>query len=136
MCIINKYNNVDRIDAYIGSKLKLRRTILGMSQEIVGLDLKVTTQQIQKYEKGVNRISGANLYRLTKTLKVSLTYFFDGIEDNKDSLNQEKMYNVLDNEKELFSFIASYNRIAIPQVRKKIADLVTALSNQYLPYSD
>lgn len=68
------------VDQHIASKVRLRRTLLGMSQTDLAKDLGLTFQQVQKYEKGANRISTAKLIRLAEVLDVPLSYFFDGIE--------------------------------------------------------
>lgn len=69
------------IDAYIGARVRLRRLMLGMSQESLGGQLSLTFQQIQKYEKGVNRISASRLYALARALSVPVNYFFEGLSN-------------------------------------------------------
>ncbi len=73
------------IDAYIGARVRLRRVMLGMSQEALGEHLSLTFQQIQKYEKGVNRISASRLFELARALDVPVQYFFDGLDDPDDA---------------------------------------------------
>lgn len=68
-------------DAHVGQRVRLRRTLLGMSQERLGDALGLTFQQVQKYERGANRISAGTLYRLAQILDVPISFFFDGIED-------------------------------------------------------
>ena len=70
----------DRIDAHIGSRVRLRRLTAGMSQEQLGAELGVTFQQIQKYEKGANRIGAGRLYRIGRILGVPVGYFYEGLE--------------------------------------------------------
>lgn len=65
--------------AHIGSRIKLRRTILGISQDGLGKLLGITFQQVQKYERGTNRISGARLYVLAQKLGTDVGYFYDGL---------------------------------------------------------
>ena len=67
------------LDTYIGARLRMRRLMLGMSQEALGEKLSLTFQQIQKYEKGTNRVSASRLYELAQALDVPVQYFFDGI---------------------------------------------------------
>jgi len=69
------------VDRHIGRKLRERRLEMGMSQEKLADLLGVTFQQIQKYEKGLNRIAASRLYDMTKALDVSVTYFFDGLSE-------------------------------------------------------
>jgi len=68
-------------DAHVGQRVRLRRTLLGMSQERLGDALELTFQQVQKYERGANRISAGTLYRLAQILDVPISFFFDGIEE-------------------------------------------------------
>jgi transcriptional regulator with XRE-family HTH domain len=68
-------------DKYVGKRLKLRRSELGVSQNKLAKFEKLTYQQIQKYESGLNRISSGRLYRFSKILHVPISYFFEGIED-------------------------------------------------------
>lgn len=65
------------IDVHVGSRVKLRRTLLGMSQEKLGEQLGLTFQQIQKYEKGVNRIGASRLFELARVLNVPVQYFYE-----------------------------------------------------------
>ncbi|WP_244556825.1 helix-turn-helix domain-containing protein [Fulvimarina manganoxydans] len=70
----------DPIDVHVGARVKLRRKRLGMSQERLGATLNVTFQQIQKYERGANRIGASNLYKISCALGVSPAFFFEGID--------------------------------------------------------
>ena len=70
----------DPIDVHVGARVKLRRKLLGMSQERLGATLDVTFQQIQKYERGANRIGASNLYKISCALGVSPAFFFEGID--------------------------------------------------------
>ncbi len=75
------------LDAYIGARVRLRRLMLGMSQENLSGKLGVTFQQVQKYEKGLNRISASRIYELAQALSVPVGYFYDGLEDTDLSYN-------------------------------------------------
>jgi DNA-binding Xre family transcriptional regulator len=68
------------IDAHVGSRLRLRRTMLRISQEKLAAELGLTFQQVQKYERAANRISASRLYQLCRILKVPVSFFFEGIE--------------------------------------------------------
>ena len=73
------------IDVHVGNRMRMRRQIIGMSQERLGELLGITFQQVQKYEKGSNRISASRLYYAAKTLGVPVQFFFEdlpGMEDN------------------------------------------------------
>src|ERR1700728_1426467 len=69
------------IDVHVGSRVRLRRTLLGMSQEKLGDALGLTFQQVQKYERGANRIGASRLYDLSRVLDVPVSYFFDEFGD-------------------------------------------------------
>src|SRR5881227_1233543 len=66
------------IDNYVGSRVRMRRMMLGMSQEKLGDALGLTFQQVQKYEKGTNRIGASRLQQIAGTLQVPATFFFEG----------------------------------------------------------
>jgi len=69
------------VDAHVGQRVRMRRTLLGMSQERLGEAIGLTFQQVQKYERGSNRISAGTLYRLSQVLDVPVSFFFDCYDD-------------------------------------------------------
>lgn len=68
------------LDAYIGARVRMRRLMLNMSREALSGKLGVTFQQVQKYEKGLNRISASRLFELAQALRVPIGYFYDGLD--------------------------------------------------------
>jgi len=74
--------NPNPIDIHVGSRVRLRRTLLGMSQDKVGKALGVTFQQQQKYERGANRISASRLFEMSKILDVPVSFFFDDMPED------------------------------------------------------
>lgn len=72
----------DPIDRHVGARIRLRRVTLGLSQTDIAAPLGLTFQQIQKYEKGANRIGASNLHRIAQRLGVPVAYFYDGIDTN------------------------------------------------------
>ena len=68
------------LDAYIDARVRMRRLMLNMSQEVLSGKLGVTFQQVQKYEKGLNRISASRLFELAQALRVPVGYFYDGLD--------------------------------------------------------
>ena len=70
----------NQIDAHVGLRMRMRRMILGITQESLSERLGVTFQQVQKYERGINRISAGRLYEISVTLAVPVQYFFEGLE--------------------------------------------------------
>ncbi|WP_408871832.1 helix-turn-helix domain-containing protein [Gluconacetobacter aggeris] len=71
------------VDVHVGGRIRLRRTLLGMSQERLGEALGLTFQQVQKYERGTNRVSASRLYELSDVLDVPVSFFFDGLEHGR-----------------------------------------------------
>src|SRR5277367_5561364 len=69
------------IDIHVGSRIRLRRTLLGMSQERLGDALGLTFQQVQKYERGVNRVGASRLFDISRVLDVPISYFFDDMPE-------------------------------------------------------
>src|SRR5665213_2163790 len=76
----NKSDKPHPVDVHVGSRLRLRRTLLGMSQEKLGHAIGLTFQQVQKYERGANRIGASRLYELSRVLDVPVTFFFDALD--------------------------------------------------------
>ncbi len=74
-----KKMGANEIDQYIGSKIRLRRTMLGISQQKLGELLSLTFQQVQKYERGSSRVGGSRLFQIAQVLEVPISYFFDGM---------------------------------------------------------
>ncbi len=68
----------DPVDKYVGSRVRMRRIMLGMSQEKLGEALGLTFQQVQKYEKGTNRVGASRLQRISEILQVPVSFLFDG----------------------------------------------------------
>lgn len=121
------------VDVHVGKRLRARRTILGMSQEEIGDAVGVTFQQIQKYEKGLNRIGSSRLYEFACILGSSVSYFFDDFEGEKKSYpslsedDQPFEYEKLNN-KEVLALVRAYFAIPDPKVRKKVLSLIKSLS--------
>ncbi len=134
------------IDRHVGSRVRMRRVLLGMSQEKLGDALGLTFQQIQKYEKGTNRIGASRLQQISRTLNVPPSFFFDGapLQDEQIGENGVTQFSVAESSSSTFviDFIASaeglhlnkaFARIQDPKVRKRIIDLVTSLASDDPP---
>lgn len=65
------------VDVHVGNRVRLRRTLIGMSQDKLGKALSLTFQQVQKYERGANRIGASRLYQISQILDVPITFFYD-----------------------------------------------------------
>src|SRR5262245_52045921 len=74
-------NMPNPVDLYVGGRIRMRRRSMGVSQQKLADDLDLTFQQVQKYERGVNRVSASKLYEIAKSLKTPISFFFDGLSD-------------------------------------------------------
>ena len=74
--------NPDPVDVHVGTRLRLRRTLIGMSQEQLAAALNITFQQVQKYERGTNRISASRLFQASRALGVPVSWFFEEMTDS------------------------------------------------------
>ncbi len=74
--------NPDPVDVHVGTRLRLRRTLIGMSQEQLAAALNITFQQVQKYERGTNRISASRLFQASRALGVAVAWFFEEMTDS------------------------------------------------------
>src|SRR5690348_16889905 len=133
------------IDVHVGSRIRLRRTLLGMSQERLGEALGLTFQQVQKYERGVNRVGASRLFDLSRVLDVPISFFFDdmpepltnayggqagshgarrsmGFADTQDSFGDDML-----NRRETLELVRAYYRITDPAVRKRVFELIKSL---------
>ena len=125
------------IDIHVGARVRLRRTMLGLSQEKLGESLGVTFQQVQKYEKGSNRIGASRLQKLSEILKTPISFFFEdapGSQKNMvDGMSEADSPNyVVDflSTSEGLQLNRAFANIKDPKVRKKIIDLVRSLADE------
>lgn len=123
------------IDIHVGSRIRLRRNMLGMSQEKLGESLGITFQQIQKYEKGTNRVGASRLQAIASILSVPVSFFFEdapGHSATKGGLAEDSQTNfVVDfiNSAEGLQLNRAFVKISDPKVRRKIVDLVKTLAD-------
>ncbi|MBM3589123.1 MAG: helix-turn-helix transcriptional regulator [Alphaproteobacteria bacterium] len=130
------------IDAHVGSRVRLRRTLLGMSQEKLGEALGLTFQQVQKYERGVNRIGASRLFDLARVLDVPIGFFFDDLPPemggNVAVRSRPALYGFAEapgrfednnmSKRETLELVRAYYRITDPAVRKRVFDLIKSLA--------
>jgi transcriptional regulator with XRE-family HTH domain len=139
------------IDAHVGSRVRLRRMLIGMSQEKLGELLGLTFQQVQKYEKGANRIGASRLFDISQILAVPVSYFFDDVSEETASQHRSMSghaglgnghhgnghYKDLESGPHMMEFVSSaegfqliraYTKITDPRVRKRVLDLVKSLT--------
>lgn len=126
------------IDAHVGGRIRLRRTLLGMTQEKLGEALGLTFQQVQKYERGLNRIGSGRLYRLGQILDVPVSFFFDDMPEglhyklpatdtpsaaHGDNIDAEAFAR-----RETIELIRSYYRIPDLALRRRVFELVKSVA--------
>ena len=124
------------IDIHVGQRVRLRRTLLGMSQEKLGKAINVTFQQVQKYERGTNRIGSSRLYQLSQVLNIPVSYFFDDLPieitaRKSPGLTDVKVASFEGDplvKRETLELVRAYYRITDPSVRKRIFELVKAVA--------
>jgi len=127
----------DPVDVHVGGRVRLRRMLIGMSQEKLGDALNLTFQQVQKYEKGANRIGAGRLFRIAQLLGVSVQFFFDDApgETTRSGMgfaesDPAPMLMDFVNTPEGIHLNRAFAAIKDQTVRKRVVDLVKALAGQ------
>jgi transcriptional regulator with XRE-family HTH domain len=128
---------MESIDARVGGRVRLRRTLLGLSQGTLGQKLGLTFQQVQKYEQGANRIGASRLYALSRILEVPISYFFDDLEyeirapaetedgelaagdSRKEAVGSDPLMR-----RETLELVRAYYRIRNAQTRRRLVELI------------
>ncbi|WP_231920803.1 helix-turn-helix domain-containing protein [Magnetospirillum sp. XM-1] len=130
------------VDVHVGGRMRLRRTLLGMSQETLGEKIGLTFQQVQKYERGANRIGASRLFDLSRVLDVPVSYFFD---DMAETVQDQSPVNIIKggvvlpeaaagfepnpmNRRETLELVRAYYNITDPKVRQRVYELAKALA--------
>ena len=132
-----KRGRSNQVDAHVGTRVKMRRTLLRLSQEKLGDALGLTFQQVQKYERGANRIGASRLFQLSLILDVPVSFFFEdmvepeagtpqgiaiGLAEGADSFDHDPMAK-----RETLELVRSYYRITDEKLRRRVFELVKAL---------
>ena len=121
------------IDAQVGNRVRIRRMLIGMSQEKLGDLLGLTFQQVQKYEKGVNRIGAGRLYEISRILGVPIDFFYEGVAAVPEPAGFAESRGA----PPVMEFVSSgeglqlslaFMKIKDPKVRKRMLDLVKSLA--------
>ena len=124
------------IDKHVGSRVRMRRMMLGMSQEKLGNNLGLTFQQVQKYEKGTNRIGASRLQQISQILQVPVSFFFEGAPTSANASCTDGM-NEAPSPAYVSDFLATsdglaltkaFMRIADSKLRRRIVDLVEQIA--------
>lgn len=126
------------VDIHVGSRVRLRRTLLGLSQEKLGEAVGLTFQQIQKYERGANRIGASRLFEFSRILDVPVSFFFDDMSDRVAGLDGTPQDGMADQpqaslepdpltRRETLELVRAYYRISDPHIRKRLFELTKSL---------
>ncbi|HSV29069.1 MAG TPA: helix-turn-helix domain-containing protein [Candidatus Omnitrophota bacterium] len=128
------------IDIHVGGRVRLRRTLLGITQEKLAESLGLTFQQVQKYERGANRVGASRLFDLSRVLDVPVSFFFEEMSEDVQKNSPGLIGNSADPEsavanykgdpvmkRETLELVRAYYRIKDPDVRKRVCDLANAL---------
>jgi DNA-binding XRE family transcriptional regulator len=124
------------VDTHVGAKVKARRLMLGLSQEELANAIGLTFQQVQKYERGTNRISVSRLMDICKAMRTPVDYFLDGctggrkaslrgVSDNR----QEPFAGDPMTKKDVLELIRAYEKIRTPRLKKQLVEMAKALGN-------
>ena len=119
------------VDLYVGGRIRLRRRTLGVSQERLAEDLGLTFQQVQKYERGANRVSASKLYEIARSLSVPVAWFFEGLNDPVSGGVSEPGGDTVLHDflmtQEGVELASLFPLIRRPRIRRRILDLVRAM---------
>jgi transcriptional regulator with XRE-family HTH domain len=128
------------IDVHVGQRIRLRRVLLKLSQEQLGEALSLTFQQIQKYEKGINRVSASRLFDIAAALDVPIGFFFDDVPGNlampvssphgepEDEAEALAIEGAAFSDNETLDLVRIYYRMASPKLRQSFAALVREIA--------
>ncbi len=119
------------VDVHVGARVRMRRMLIGMSQEKLGESLGLTFQQVQKYEKGSNRIGASRLYQIGSVLGVPIEFFFEGLERDQASGGAghgARFDTELLSSAEGIQLNSAFFAISDPRLRKRLLDLVKAMA--------
>jgi transcriptional regulator with XRE-family HTH domain len=127
---MNDERSANVIDRRLGQRLRARRLEIGLSQERLAEILGLTFQQVQKYEKGVNRIAASRLFEIANALDVPAQFFFDGLSPNTSGVAEEGSGLVFDtlSTPEGLHLMTLFGSIRSPRIRRRVVDLVRALA--------
>ena len=137
--MVSARGRAEAVDVHVGGRLRQRRRFLGMSQQKLGEALGLTFQQVQKYERGANRIGASRLHHISEILDVPINYFFDDIcpslvkKRGKPGLTEvrPKCHHDPIAKKETLELLQSYCRIKDPKVRRRLLDLTKQLGKSF-----
>lgn len=129
------------IDTHVGARIRMRRSVLGLSQEKLAEELGITFQQVQKYERGLNRVGASRLWDLSQVLGVPVSFFYEELDDSTKNNSPRNIgrgfgfaeeaspFNTdLFTRKDVLELVRYYASITDPKIAKNVSDLVRSLS--------
>jgi Predicted transcriptional regulators len=119
------HDGPEPVDVHVGARIRLRRTMLGFSQGELGKALGLTFQQVQKYERGSNRVSASTLHRMAGILGVTVSFFFDDLPEHLEPAPQGRQDDALIR-RESLELLRNYYTIPDP-LRRQVYDLIKVL---------
>lgn len=119
----------DPVDIHVGNRLRKRRTMLGMSQEVLARELDLSFKQIQKYEHGINRIGSSRLYEFSRLLDAPIEYFFEGAPTGAQGAADETEPDDSKVMAETLGLVCAYTRITDPGVRQQLLEITKAMAD-------
>ena len=137
---VSRTGKPNPVDIHVGSRVRLRRTLLGFSQEKLGEAVGLTFQQIQKYERGANRIGASRMYALSRVLDVPVAFFFEDMPPEISGKGGKPVPGIAEKyqaeftpdplaKRETLELVRAYYRIKDPNVRKRLFDLAKSLAS-------
>lgn len=117
------------VDIHVGKRLRLRRKTLGLSQADLGRQVGVTFQQIQKYERGTNRMGASRLWEFAQALQIPINYFFDSYRKEEDNTKHNFLESNLLESREAQLLVCAYYEIPNQKLRKTIVSLIRAIAD-------
>lgn len=123
------------VDIHVGKRLRERRSVLGITQEKLGRELGLTFQQVQKYERGANRIGASRLFQLCRILEIAPQYFFEGLSWKKSApvtglsdADQAPFDDEKEMTREVMKLVQAFRRIPGERARQGLIDMAKALA--------
>ncbi len=123
------------VDTHVGTRIRLRRQVMKMSQEKLGNALGVTFQQVQKYERGANRVGASRLWKMSQVLEVPVSFFYEGLDEDVPALefaegDQTPIVYEFINSTDGVSLAMAVSKIKNKAVRRQILELARSLSGE------
>jgi len=118
------------VDRHVGLRIRMRRKEMGVSQERLAEALGITFQQVQKYERGANRVSASKLWEIALALKTPVGYFYDGLGEGDSAADGRENAQAFMLSAEGLELLAAFPRIGQPAVRRKLVELIRTVADE------